>query len=55
MALGHTDISMCYERYVQRSTDVFRAAQRKFSEIVLRAAPANRSLVDFYREPTLVA
>lgn len=55
MALGHTDISMCYERYVQRSTDVFRSAQKRFSELVLRTAPANRSLNDFVKKPALVA
>ena len=42
MQLGHTDISMCYARYVQRSLDVFRAAQRRFADLILRAAPPTR-------------
>lgn len=42
MALGHTDINMAYSRYVARSTDVFRAAQRRFSGLILGAAPRAR-------------
>lgn len=42
MQLGHTDISMCYARYVQRSLDVFRSAQRRFADLILRAAPRSR-------------
>ena len=42
MQLGHTDITMCYARYVQRSLDVFRSAQKRFAELVLRAAPPTR-------------
>ncbi len=42
MALGHTDINMAYSRYVARSTDVFRAAQKRFSGLVLGAAPRAR-------------
>ena len=42
MQLGHTDISMCYARYVQRSLDVFRSAQKRFADLILRAAPSTR-------------
>lgn len=42
MQLGHTDISMCYARYVQRSLDLFRSAQRRFADLILRAAPLTR-------------
>jgi len=42
MMLGHTDISMCYERYVSRSIDVFRVNIRRFADLVLRAAPDTR-------------
>lgn len=42
MALGHTDVTMCYARYLQRSTDVLRAAVRRFGDLVLRAAPPDR-------------
>lgn len=42
MQLGHTDISMCYARYVQRSLDVFRSAQRRFADLILKAAPPTR-------------
>lgn len=45
MALGHTDINMAYSRYVARSTDVFRAAQKRFSGLVLGAAPRARLAV----------
>lgn len=54
MMLGHTDISMCYQRYVQRSVDVFRAAQKKFSDVVLRAAPIDR-MIRTPLAPVLVA
>ena len=42
MMLGHTDISMCYERYVSRSVDVFRVNIRRFADLILRAAPDAR-------------
>lgn len=42
MMLGHTDISMCYERYVSRSVDVFRVNIRRFADLILRAAPDTR-------------
>ena len=42
MALGHSSLEMAYSRYVARSTDVFRAAQRRFSGLVLGAAPRAR-------------
>ncbi len=42
MQLGHTDISMCYSRYVQRSLDVFRSAQKRFADLILKAAPPTR-------------
>ena len=42
MMLGHTDISMCYERYVSRSVDVFRVNIKRFADLILRAAPDTR-------------
>lgn len=45
MALGHSSLEMAYSRYVARSTDVFRAAQRRFSGLVLGAAPKARLAV----------
>lgn len=42
MMLGHTDITMCYERYVSRSVDVFRVNIRRFADLILRAAPDTR-------------
>ena len=42
MMLGHTDIRMCFERYVSRSVDVFRVNIRRFADLVLRAAPDTR-------------
>lgn len=53
MALGHTDVTMCYERYVSRSVDVLRANIRRFADLVLRAAPEDRLLVPM--SPALVA
>ncbi|MDY5002982.1 MAG: site-specific integrase [Atopobiaceae bacterium] len=38
MALGHSGLEMCYTRYLARSTDVFRAAQKKFGEMLLSAS-----------------
>lgn len=37
MEMGHTSVEMCYSRYVARSVDVFRAAQRRFGDAVLSA------------------
>lgn len=51
MMLGHTDIQMCFERYVQRSIDVFKAAQKKWADLVLRAAPVTR--LDVVAKPPL--
>ena len=45
MALGHSSLEMAYSRYVARSTDVFRAAQKRFSGLVLGAAPRARLAV----------
>lgn len=42
MMLGHTDIRMCFERYVSRSVDVFRVNIRRFADLILRAAPDTR-------------
>lgn len=42
MMLGHTDLTMCYNRYVARSVDVFRVNIRRFADLVLRAAPDTR-------------
>lgn len=42
MMLGHTDIRMCYERYVMSSTDLFRACIRKVGDLILGAAPSTR-------------
>lgn len=42
MALGHTSVETCYSRYLARSVDVFRAAQRKVSALILGAAPRER-------------
>ena len=39
MALGHTSLETAYSRYVMRSVDVFRAAQKRFGSLVLGAAP----------------
>ena len=44
MMLGHSDLTMCYARYVKRSVDVFREAQRRWADLVLRAAPRDRAL-----------
>ena len=45
MALGHSSLEMAYSRYVARSTDVFRAAQKRFAGLVLGAAPRARLAV----------
>ena len=42
MMLGHTSVETCYTRYLATSTDVFREHQRRFSRLVLGAAPASR-------------
>lgn len=42
MMLGHSDLAMCYQRYVTRSVDLFRANMRKFADLVLRSAPKSR-------------
>lgn len=42
MMLGHSDLTMCYQRYVARSTDVFRVNIKRFADLVLRAAPDTR-------------
>lgn len=40
--LGHSDLTMCYTRYLQRSIDVFRSAQKRFADLILKAAPPTR-------------
>jgi integrase len=44
MMLGHSDLTMCFTRYVKRSVDVFREAQRRWGDMVLRAAPRDRAM-----------
>jgi len=54
MMLGHSDLTMCYQRYVARSLDVFKAAQRKFADTVLRAVRPD-AVLDRWQSPVLVA
>ena len=54
-ALGHTDIRITYERYVMRSIDIFRTAQRKFADAVLKAVSPDAVLARWNTSPVLVA
>lgn len=54
-ALGHTDIRITYERYVMRSVDIFRTAQRKFADAVLKAVSPDAVLARWNTSPVLVA
>lgn len=38
MEMGHAGLEMCYTRYLARSTDVFRTAQKRFGDALLSAA-----------------
>lgn len=42
MQLGHTDLTMCYTRYVASSEGLFRSAMKRWSALVLSAAPSSR-------------
>jgi integrase len=53
MTLGHVGLEMAFQRYVTRSVDLIRAAQRKFADTVLRAAPRDR--MERHLTPVLVA
>lgn len=55
MMLGHTDIRITYERYVMRSIDIFRTAQRKFADAVLKAVSPDVVLARWSTSPVLVA
>lgn len=53
MNLGHAGIEMAYRRYIARSVDVLKAAQRKWGELLLKSAPPER--LDLPLGPALVA
>ena len=42
MMLGHSDLRMCYERYVASSEALFRSAIKRWAGAVLDAAPVSR-------------
>ena len=42
MMLGHSDLTMCYTRYVQSSESLFRSAIKRWAGAVLDAAPRSR-------------
>ena len=42
MMLGHSDVTMCYTRYVSSSEGLFRSAIKRWSAMLLGAAPDTR-------------
>lgn len=40
--LGHAGLELAYSTYVTRSLDILRAGQKRFAELILKAAPKGR-------------